>query len=359
MKKAAILGIVFGLIICVLAGAGTIWWQSSKHVSLSELVRPTPKPLPLLKYTIPNLRKYNFQTSQITIEKKIKEFPKYTSYVFSFQTLGKQMTGQINIPKTGVNAANTNRTPTNNLGSTTSSWPVIILVRGYVPPENYQTGIGTRPAAEVFAEHGYVTLAPDFFGYGNSDAESTDSWEARFQKPISVVELIKSITANPKIEVDQNNQIQVDPQKMGMWAHSNGGQIALTTLEIMDQPIPATLWAPVTAPFPYSILYFSDEEADEGKATRAYIAEFEKDYDVTQFSLTDYLTLLHSPIQIQQGTADEAIHYVWSQEFVDKIKKENADYPVVLFTYPGTNHNMQPAWNAAVQKDLDFFQKNL
>src|SRR5258708_5049026 len=153
-----------------------------KNGSISLLIQ-RPKELPLLKYTIPNLVNYPYQTSDIAIEKIISDFPGYTAYQFSFMTLGKKMTGQMNVPKI----------------LTTSSQPVIMLVRGYVPPEKYVTGIGSRPAAEVFANHGYVTFAPDFFGYAQSASESADIWEARFQKPMNVVELIKTLQTKPQV----------------------------------------------------------------------------------------------------------------------------------------------------------------
>lgn len=333
MKKIFAIVIFLGLL-----ATSVILWQVWKAQRKTQPAAPPAKTFPLLQYSIPNLRRRTYSASQLHIEKELDDFPQYTSYLFDFQTLGKKMTGQLNIPKASLG----------------QPFPVILFIRGYVPVESYKTGVGTKSAAAVFAEHGYVTLAPDFFGFGESDPESTDTWEARFQKPMNVAELIKTLEAQPTIASDSGN-IQLDSQHLGIWAHSNGGQIALTTLEILDRPIPTTLWAPVTAPFPYSTLYFSDEDEDEGKAARSFVASFEKDYDATQFSLTNFLSDIHGPLQIQQGDTDEAIHYVWSQEFVDKLKKVNPDLPVTLFTYPGTNHNMQPSWNVAITHDLDFF----
>jgi len=389
MKKALILGALCGVVI-----VSILFWQKELFAKISSqfgwnlpssLVHTPTKPLPYLQYTIPNLRQRTFQTSHISVEKLLATYPTYFSYLFSFQTLDKKMTGVLNVPKE----------------ASVSAFPVIILVRGYVPPEIYKSGVGTQPAAAVFAQHGYVTFSLDFFGYGGSDVENPDTWAARFQKPISVVELISSITAQTNFDLPVPNlpsHFSVDPQHMGMWAHSNGGQIALTTLEILPRPIPTTLWAPVTAPFPYSILYFSDEDPDEGKANRLMIAQFERKYDVTQFSLTDFLPYLHEPIQIHQGLQDEAIHFTWSGEFVDKLKKENTwrteavanasaaaevatttssetsspsaqldpqlhpyldIFPVTFYTYPDTDHNMRPAWNTVIQRDLDFFNVNL
>jgi pimeloyl-ACP methyl ester carboxylesterase len=351
------------------------FFQSHSLSSVGSLMTKK-KELPLLQYRFADLRGRSYQSSTLHVDKVLAKFPTYTSYQFSFVTFGKNMTGQLNLPT-----------------KITGKMPVVVLLRGYVPVEKYQTGIGTKAAAGVFAAHGYVTLAPDFFGYGESDPEPKDVWEARFQKPINVVELLKSIQDHPNLSVADNQTVQLDQNRVGMWAHSNGGQIALSALEIWPNRLPATLWAPVSAPFPYSILYFSDEDMDEGKSARNSVAQFEQDYNVFDFSLTRHLNFLQGPLQIQQGTGDEAIHYTWSAEFVSKIKNENAlratasasvasttpttsstsattttqtsgalpsqPIAVQLFTYPGADHNMRPGWDQAIQRDLAFFVREL
>ena len=322
------------------------------------------KKLPLLKYGIENLQDYDFQPSLITVKEMIDSTDDYDSYLFSYQTLGKTMTGQLNVP-----VAN----PPQN------GYPVIIMLRGWVPEETYSTGAGTKSAAAVFAKNGYVTLAPDFFGFGGSDAEATDSWEARFQKPINVIELLKTIQSTPQIEIGEKNiKLSGCNCNKYIWAHSNGGQVALAALEISRESIKTSLWAPVTAPFPYSILFFSDEHDDEGKEMRKWLSLFEDDYDVADFTITQHLDKLQGSIQIHQGTADEAVPVVWNDEFVEKIELENEKREKALeeaktstqsallgkvlppieinyFKYPGTNHNLQPSWNTAIQRDLVFF----
>ena len=53
--------------------------------------------------------------------------------------------------------------------------------------------MGTKKIGEYFANNGYITLAPDFLGYGGSDSESENIFESRFQTYTTVVSLIKSI----------------------------------------------------------------------------------------------------------------------------------------------------------------------
>jgi hypothetical protein len=339
---------------------------------------PSEEVLPLEKYSIPNLKNYNFQSSEIILTELVNETDDYSTYLFTFQTMGKNMTGTANIPQVAK--------------SNLDKFPVIVLVRGYAAPDQYYPGFGTRNAADVLAKNGYVTLAPDFFGFGNSDSEPEDSWEARFIKPINVIELIKTIQENSTISINTSSEKELlvndisfflDPVKIGIWAHSNGGQITLSCLQILSEPIPSTLWAPVTAPFPYSILFFTRTSDDEGKQTRAWLAMFEKDYDAFEFSITQHLQYLTGPIQIHHGGQDTESLQIWSDAFVSKLAQENKrrlevkesnqtqeenktsnkleEIIVNYHTYPTADHNLQPTnnWQQAIQRDLDFFSTHL
>ncbi len=344
--------------------------------STDELISPwVENPLehkhPLNQYTINNLKNYQYQPSKVLLTKEIDSNEAYTSFLFSFTTMSKTMTGYVNIPES----------------CKAKTCPVILLIRGYASKEQYYPGFGTKNAAKVFAENQYITLAPDFFGFAEADPEPENSWEARFIKPINVIELIKTIQDNPVIFSDillhdqdeitdksANHSIQkiatVDKNKIGIWAHSNGGQITLSVLEILNEPIPASLWAPVTAPFPYSILYFTRTDEDEGKEGRAWLAIFEKNYDVFEFSITQHLDSLTGPIQIHQGGRDKDAPQEWTDSFIEMIKKENqrrADennegklIEYLYFVYPDADHNLLPSqnWQQAIQKDLIFFREN-
>ena len=68
------------------------------------------------------------------------------------------------------------------------------MLRGYADKEIYQPGIGTKKAATVYADNGFITLAPDFLGYGTSGPEPENEIEARLIKPATVLQLLASIS---------------------------------------------------------------------------------------------------------------------------------------------------------------------
>jgi len=300
---------------------------------------------PLNTYTIENLRKTDIKAGIFTIKSSLDESDNYRSEIFNFSfypnpTLKeeKSISGLINTPKTG----NPNDT-----------FPIVILIRGFVDQKIYQTGIGTQRVGEYFAENGFITVAPDFLGYADSDPESVNIFETRFQTYTTMLSLLATVNQIPNW----------DAKNIEIWAHSNGGQIALTVLEITKGNYPTVLWAPVSKPFPYSILYYTDESQDKGKYIRSELSKFEELYNADVFSLDGYLSNISAPIEIHQGTNDDAVPLSWSQALYTKIKniyKENENKKdIILYTYPGADHNLQPSWNQAIEKSTDFFKKHL
>src|SRR4030043_219471 len=93
---------------------------------------------------------------------------------------GQKVTGMANLPKRQ------------------GKLPVIVMLRGYADDEIYFTGLGTRKSAGVFAENGFLTLAPDFLGFGGSETCSADILEARFERPVTVLNLLASIKNLPQ-----------------------------------------------------------------------------------------------------------------------------------------------------------------
>ena len=283
---------------------------------------------PLDKYNFENLRGKECQGSEIKLEKVIKEEDVYTSYLFSYQTEGKKVTGMANMP----NTKNGQR-------------PVVIMLRGYVDDEIYFTGLGTRKAAGVFAENGFITLAPDFLSFGGSDTSSADILESRFERPLTVLNLLASVKSIP----------EANPNKIFMWGHSNGGQIALSILEITQKDIPTVLWAPVTEGFPESVLQYIGELDDKGMKVKTAIDNFLLKYEPEKYSIDNYYSDIQATIQLHLGLADPLIN----EEEIDEFAKTMADLGknVNYYKYPRNDHNLSKDWDLIIARDLQFFRK--
>ena len=318
------------IIICSLILLSLGWWGNDTYKKFLNQNTDLPawnKPKPLEKYTIENLSKVEVKTVKIDIEGNIFSF----NFDSTLQNkVEKKVTGLINIPEKD------------------GPFPIVVLLRGYVDQSIYTTGTGTKRVGEYFSENGYITLAPDFLGYGGSDSESVNIFETRFQTYTTALTLLKSI--------NKDNFPNWDGKNIFLWGHSNGGQVALTVLEITGEKYPTVLWAPVTENFPYSILFYTNESEDRGKFIRQELSKFESEYDVDKFSLTNYLDKINAPIEYHYGTNDDAIPLEWRDRFVNQMKSMEKDFK--NYNHPGADHNMNPLWGDVIQKTYTFFDKN-
>jgi dipeptidyl aminopeptidase/acylaminoacyl peptidase len=311
-----------------------------KHITPVEKVAPKP----LLTYAFANLKKTEFPKNRITFGKIIDKNDDLVSQMFYFSV--PKVPGSKTMEKVS-GLANIPRIP--------GKYPVIVMFRGYVPDEIYKPGVGTQAVAAVLAKNGYITLSPDFLGFGESASPSADSFENRFQTYTTALTLLSSLsTINSGLSSSYSGKITADLSKVGIWGHSNGGHIALSVLAIGGFAYPTVLWAPVSTSFPYSILYYTDESDDQGKALRKDLADFETKYNTDLFSPQDYYGWIKAPLEINQGTSDQEVPYWWSDNLVAILKKDNVS--VNYLTYTGADHNMLPgSWSEATLNTLDFY----
>lgn len=219
---------------------------------------------------------------------------------------------------------------------------VIIMIRGYAEAAGYYPGSGSWAVADKLAEAGYTTISVDFLGFADSDPESTDMLEARFEKVESVLDLIESVKQLP----------WVDKNRIGIWAHSNGGQITLSVLEVTGAKYPTVLWAPMTQKFPDSVL----STIDEGSLVKQAIDDFGKHYDVRRYAFENYYPWIQAPMLIQQGAADDQVKVEWQQSVVTELKSLGKQIELVI--YPGDNHNLKKNWDKAVERDVEWYKNS-
>jgi dienelactone hydrolase len=278
------------------------------------------------------LSRKKFYPSEIKLTNATRKESNYTTYVFTYKSDGKTISGMTNIP------------------NGTGKFPVVVLLRGWVDRSLYYIGLGTERSANNLAENGFLTLAPDFLGYGYSDWEDQDILVARFYRPVEVLNLIASI---PSLE-------KADPERIGLWGHSNGGQIALSLLEITKKSYPTSLWAPVSLGFPESVLTYMGKDEDVGNVVKEKIDQFSLENNPKDYSIAEYFSFINAPFIVHQGGSDPLIKTNWTQDLVKELKA--AGNQVDYYFYKGENHNFNfypETGDKLRQRDLEFFKKEL
>jgi len=67
------------------------------------------------------------------------------------------------------------------------------MVRGYVDPSSYTTGTGSKNSWLFSGGKRIFNYSAGFLGYGQSDKESGNIFESRFQTYTTILSLIKSV----------------------------------------------------------------------------------------------------------------------------------------------------------------------
>ncbi len=124
----------------------TVIFVYVKFVNHSQIISPlgrgvaSPTEKKLAQYSYASLQKTTFPPGQIIIDKILKDDTNFTSYLFYFDVRGKKVSGLMNVPK--------------NAGS----YPVIIMIRGYVDQNVYQPGVGTSHGGALMAQNDLITI---------------------------------------------------------------------------------------------------------------------------------------------------------------------------------------------------------
>jgi uncharacterized protein len=321
----------FFIILLILGGGFIYFWQKNNFSDSNEqmnipqninAINELPSETSDNESFIENLRKREFKGGKIKIEETLEHNNSYTSYIFSYTSDGLKIYGMMNIPDDS---------------KTTEGFPVIILNHGYFSPSSFNSGDGTRTMADILATNGYITIASDYRGHGQSEDDGKRRGGHRPEFAIDVLNLIASINTIDK----------ADPNKIGMWGHSMGGEVSLRAAEATDKLKAIALWAPTSANASDNSNFYGGKHNPS-----AYNPENDG------ISPINYLKYISAPISLHQGLVDVEVKPEWSKELNDALKKEGKT--VEYFEYPGQDHNFRNlGWDLISERTLAFYNKYL
>ncbi len=298
---------------------------------------PTQAPITNIStpFTIESLRKREYKKSAITIESKAYSTDSFVAQVISYDSDGNKLYALLSVPK--------NSNP---------NTPFLILNHGYIDPDVYSTISSYKNSFDYFAGKGFIVLKPDYRAHGNSGGDKKDPLN-RLNYPIDVLNLIASLPSlSPTI-------IQSSKRDIFIWSHSMGGDISLKVLEVAGSKIKrASFWAPVSAPYPESMLYFLKiHDAANYEITKELVYKYFSADDFVKLSPSKNTHFIKSEIILHHGTADESVPYKWSVDLVNELTSSKISHK--FYTYQGEDHNFTKGANGTVLKrDIDFFIPN-
>jgi dipeptidyl-peptidase-4 len=282
------------------------------------------------------LREYrNSSPTTIELVNVLTETVAFTQYEIAYLSEGSWVTGRMNVPRSGDQGLKANR----------QRWPVILLNHGHYTPETYRPGLGTQLEADYLASHGYVTIASDFRGYGGSEGRPGNHFD-----PAWTHDVLNLLDALPSLDF-------VDPERVGIWGHSTGGEMALQIATSRDSVGAVVLFGSMGASMADNLPLVQREPGNIGdRAVERYGLPEDAPEVWAKMSPITYLAEASVPVAIHHGVMDDEVPLALSASLWQAMLAYGL--PGEYFTYPEQQHFfVGQAWSLAMERTLAFFDQ--
>lgn len=313
-------------------------------VTLSPEPTATPTTAPLDPLTIQYLRQRDYTGSGITIEQALAPHSTYNQYIASYQSDGLKIYALLTVPKGNKPA---------------TGWPVIIFNHGFIPPQIYRTTERYVAYVDAIASSGYIVFKPDYRGHGNSEGQATGGYGS----PDYTVDVLNALASLKKYP-------GADPNRIGMWGHSMGGQVTLRAAVVSRDIKAEVIWSGVVGSYPNLIEHWRRPGARPFPTPRGtpdlernWRARLTQQYGTPEanpafwasISPNSYVSELSGPLQLHHDLNDTEVPFQFSQELYDEVTQ--AGRIAGLYSYPGDDHNIANSFSLAMQRSVAFFDK--
>jgi dienelactone hydrolase len=227
-------------------------------------------------------------------------------------------------------------------------FPVVIVLHGFIEPENYVLTPYTTSYADALARAGYLVIHPNLRNFPPSD-NGSDLF--RTGLAIDVLNLIALIDQ----QAGQPGPLALaQPDTIGLWGHSMGGGVALRVLAISPDVDAAVLASAVSGDDKANFDYlFRATKGAKGKEERSTPDEV-----VAQIAPIHHLDRVHAPVSIHHGRQDPGIPVITSEDLCQRLRI--LEKPVDCFFYPNEAHIFGPAGTELLmQRSREFFDRHL
>lgn len=294
----------------------------------------TPGPSPTLQpwegWTIDDLAARTYGGSGIVLGEVAATDVAFTRYAMTYDSDGLTITGMADVP------------------AGEGPFPVIIVNHGYGPPEGYYPGYDSEAVGAGLARHGYLTLMPDYRGYGGSDDGPNPF---RIGYAIDVMNLVAQVDSLP----------QANPQQLGIIGHSMGGGATAYPMVLQGDRVDAiALYAAMSADLARNwrhIHQMWNRPAQEAAAA-IYGSPDEVPESYAAASPINYLDRVSMPVLLIHGTADDQVPYEWSEDLATRLRDANKD--VYVLTFEGEGHTLYgEAFDTFLARTVGFFDEHV
>ena len=286
------------------------------------------------------MRERDYPGSDLHVEQTLAAGSSYRRYIASYRSDGLKIFGLLTVP----------------MGSKPAhGWPVIIFNHGYIPPQQYRTTERYVAYVDAFARAGFIVFKPDYRGHGSSEGQALSGYGT----PDYTVDVLNAVATLKHYPL-------ANPDRLGMWGHSMGGQVTLRALVVDPSIKVAVIWAGVVAPYGDLLNSWHPPNPPPPPAGRfSWRRSFIETYGSPQtnpgfwnaISPNSFVSDITAPVQLHHSVRDEEVPVQFSRTLAQELK--DAGKPVQLFTYPGDDHNLSASFSLAMSRSVAFFDRSL
>ncbi len=299
----------------------------------------SPTPVPLNPLTIESMRQRTYPGSAITFEQTLAPGANYKKYIVSYRSDGLKIYALMTIP-TGAKPK--------------TGWPVVVFNHGYIPPAQYKPTERYIAYQDAFARNGYIVFRSDYRGNGNSEGNA----KGGYGSPDYTIDVLNAVASVKQYR-------DADPNRIGMWGHSMGGQMTLRAMVISKDIKAGVIWSGVVAPYADLLEHWRRRPVPNPPPTSdphwrdTLIGQYGTPEQNPQFwdsiSPNTYVKDLSGPIQLHHSTTDPEVPYAFSQTLDQEIKAVGGT--VEFYSYAGDDHNLSHNLQLALRRSVAFFDK--
>jgi dienelactone hydrolase len=297
---------------------------------------PEPEVYPVSIEALQQMRRWG---SDLKIVRTVARTGAYTQYAITYRSGNLTITGQMFVP----------------VGD--GPFPVMVMNHGYIPIEEYSSGMDSRRESPFVASNGFVAIHPDFRNYAGSDDDENASvnltafgWA---DDSLNLVDAVK-----------RSDLPFLDKQRIGFWGHSNGGQTSMMALVSQRAPdIKAfVLFAPTSPDYRDNFNRWTRPRSDQAAQVKARHGLPEDNpafYEGISVGPHFKEAATKGPVLLFHGTGDTNTPFAWSERSAALMKDAGID--ITFVPLRGENHLFSDqAWRGGVASQfLNFINEHV
>ena len=273
---------------------------------------PQPTPTPALDpLSLEALTSRTYGDGDFTVDRLWYSYDRFDRYYVIYDSDDLTIHGYVNVP--------------NGEGP----YPVIIMLHGYIPPEEYVTLDYTTRYADNLAQNGYIVLHPNMRNF----PPSSTAERRRDNNTGYTIDVLNLLAYLREMAGKEGIFETADISRIGIWGHSIGGSIAMRTLSA---------------------------EPETFKAAVLYGAVSQRNGNVLDGSGLYDFTDVETPVSIHHGENDEVIRVEQSEELCSQLRVLGKDPECYFYEgQPHTFYRDQWADPLFMERTLEFFDKHV